>query len=729
MRPDIVGKKQQYLGRSYWIVKDPIGSKYYRFQEEEYAILRLLDGTRSLDEVKEKFEDEFPPQKITLEELQSFIGQLHQSGLIVVGVPNQGHQLKKRGDKKKRQMMFASMSNVLAIRFKGVDPDRLLTWLEPKFRFMFHPIMIFIVLATCLTALSLIVVEFDYFRSKLPAFREFFGIKNMFLLSLTLAFTKIIHEFGHGITCKYFGGECHELGIMILVLTPCLYVNVSDSWMIPSKWKRAMIGAAGVYIECFLASICTFLWWFSQPGLFNYLCLNIMFLSSVSTILFNINPLLRYDGYYILSDMLEIPNLRQKATKILSKKSMEWFLGMEQPDDPFLPKRNQALFAIYTVAAVSYRWVIMASILFFIYKVFEPIGLKIIGQAIAAMSLYGLVVMPLVKIFKFFWVPGRIYKVKRARFFGSLAVLFGIIAFIAAYPLPYCIYNPMTVMLQRDSAQIYIPAKGGTLAEVHVQPGEFVPKGRVLATLENKELRQELNAISWREIIARKELDLLERQAIDDPNAAASIPTRKREIETYEVQKRELTEEVNKLRLVSPITGTVIPPEWRPKREQSEQVMLSSWWGTPLESPKNLGATLEPGTLLCEVGDPKRVEIIVIINQSKIDFILKGQRVELKFEELPAKTFYGEITDIEFRKMKSIPTQLSTKGKGEVPTTTSKDGIEEPSSASYRVNVMLENEDRMIKVGMTGRAKIHVAPRSLGFRLWRMIMEVFNFKL
>ena len=729
VRPDIVGKKQQYLGRSYWIVKDPIGSKYYRFQEEEYAILRLLDGTRSLDEVKEKFEDDFPPQKITLDELQSFIGQLHQSGLIVVGVPNQGHQLKKRGDKKKRQMLFASLSNVLAIRFKGVDPDRLLNWLEPKFRFMFHPIMVFIVLATCLTALSLIVVEFDYFRSKLPAFREFFGVKNMIFLSFTLAFTKIFHEFGHGITCKHFGGDCHELGFMLLVLTPCLYVNVSDSWMIPSKWKRAMIGAAGVYIECFIASICTFLWWFSQPGLFNYLCLNIMFLSSVSTIVFNINPLLRYDGYYILSDLLEIPNLRQKATKILSKKSMEWLLGMEQPDDPFLPKRNQALFAIYTVAAVCYRWVVMASILFFIYKVFEPIGLKIIGQAIAAMSLYGLVVMPVVKIVKFFWVPGRIYKVKRARFFGSLAVLVGIIAFIVGYPLPYCVYSPMTVMLQRDSAQIYVPAKGGTLVGIHVQPGEYVPAGKTLASLMNKELMQERDAIEWRETIARKELEQLELRAIDDSNAASAISSKKQEIETYATQKKELIDEVNRLRLVTPIAGTVMPPEWRPKRDYSEQIMLHSWWGTPLETPKNLGATLEPGTLLCEVGDPERVEIVIIINQSKLDFLRKKQKVELKFEELAAETFYGEVTDIEWQNMKSIPTQLSTKGKGEVPTTT-KEGIEEPSSSSYRVNVMLDNnQDRRLKVGMTGRAKIHVAPQSLGFRLWRTVSEVFNFKL
>ncbi|MCL2348853.1 MAG: hypothetical protein FWC50_11420 [Planctomycetaceae bacterium] len=728
VRPDVVGKKQQYLGRSYWVVKDPIGSKYYRFQEEEYAIMRMLDGTRSLDEVKDKFEEDFPPQKITLEELQSFIGQLHQSGLILAGVPNQGHQLKKRRDKKKKQMFFASLSNILSIRTKGIDPDRLFTWLEPKFRFMFHPIAVFLTLFICFCAFTLIVVEFDYFRSKLPAFKQFFSPYNIFLLSVTLGITKIIHEFGHGITCKHFGGECHELGVMLLVLTPCLYVNVSDSWMLPSKWKRAMIGAAGVYIECLMASICTFLWWFSQPGLFNYLCLNVMFISSVSTIVFNINPLLRYDGYYILSDILEIPNLRQKATKILSKKSMEWFLGMEQPDDPFLPKRNQMLFAVYTIAAVCYRWVVMASILFFLYKVFEPIGLKIIGQLIAAMSLYGLVVMPVVQMVKFFWVPGRIYKVKRLRVFLSLSVVAAVIGFILFFPLPYCVFNPMTVMLQRGAAQIYIPAKGGTLIGIHVAPGQTVPANKALATLENKELELELKSVEWKENIARQELENLEKMDVNDPNAGTNIPAKEKEIDNYKKQKEELQAEFNKMILRTPVAGTIVSPEWRQKQEMPNEG-LSSWWGSPLENPRNLGATLEPGTLFCEVGDPKKIEIVIIVNETKVDFIKKDQLVELKFEELPGKTFTGRVRDIEYRKMRAIPTQLSTKGKGEVPTTTSRDGVEEPSKPSFRVNVMLDNDDELIKVGMTGTAKIHVKPQTLGQRAWRTVTEVFSFKL
>ncbi|MBQ7814326.1 MAG: hemolysin D, partial [Thermoguttaceae bacterium] len=339
-RSDLEAKRATYLGRSYWIVKDPIGLKYYRFQDEEYFILEQLDGTKSLDAIKEAFEARFPPQKITLEEIQSFVGQLHQCSLIVVGVPDQGHELLKRRKKRRRKEVMAQCSNILAIRFKGVDPNRFFDRLMPYVRWCFHPVTLCLCLVLMAAALLLVGIEFDHFRSKLPEFQQFFGPENLILLSITLGLTKVLHEFGHGLSCKYWGGECHELGVMILVLTPCLYCNVSDSWMIPSKWKRAGIVVAGVFVECTLASICTFIWWFTNENLLHYLCLNVMFISSLSTIVFNMNPLLRYDGYYLLSDLLEIPNMRQKATKIMTQKASSWFLGMEQQEDPFLPKRN-----------------------------------------------------------------------------------------------------------------------------------------------------------------------------------------------------------------------------------------------------------------------------------------------------------------------------------------------------------------------------------------------------
>ncbi|MEX0867415.1 MAG: hemolysin D, partial [Pirellulales bacterium] len=394
MRPDLSARSHRYQGERYWVVKEPVGLNYFRFREEEYAILRMLDGRTSLDEIKARFEAEFPPAKLTVEELDRFIGNLHQSGVVIADAPGQGGQLVERRRKRKRKELQSKLSNVLALRFRGIDPDRLLNWLYPKVRWAFSAPAVAASLLLACCALLLVGVQFDAFTARLPAFHEFFSAKNWLLMAGVLAVTKIFHEFGHGLACKHFGGECHEMGVMLLVLTPCLYCNVSDSWMLPNKWHRAAIGAAGMWVEIVIASIATFVWWFTEPGLLNYICLSIMFVSSVSTIVFNGNPLLRYDGYYILSDLMEVPNLRQKANSILFQKLGQWCLGLTQPPDPFLPQRNQWLFALYTVASTIYRWVVLISILFFLHKVFEPYGLQIIGKVLVLVTLYGLVVHP-----------------------------------------------------------------------------------------------------------------------------------------------------------------------------------------------------------------------------------------------------------------------------------------------------------------------------------------------
>lgn len=733
VRSDLQAKRTLYLGRSFWVLKDPVGLKYYRFQDEEYWILRMFDGTRSLDEIKEGFEAEFPPQKITLEDLQSFIGTLHQSGLIIAGVPDQGHELLKRRNKRRRKEIIGQMSNVLCIKFKGFDLDTLLTKMEPYFRFLYLRPVVYFCLFFCFCALMLVLVEFEYFRSKLPGFQQFFSPANMIALSLTLGCTKVLHEFGHGITCKHFGGECHEMGVMILVLTPCLYCNVSDSWMLPSKWHRIAIGIAGVYIECCLAAVCTFIWWFTTPGLLNYICLNIMFISSVSTILFNINPLLRYDGYYVLSDLLEIPNLRQKATTIMTRKCSQWFLGMEQQPDPFLPQKNQIFFAMFTLASVVYRWIIMASILYFIYKVFEPLGLKVIGQGIACMSLYGLIVMPIVKVVKFFWVPGRIYRVKKLNFYLSLSALFALAAAFCFVKVPFTVVVPMILEPRSEDSQIvYIPHFGGRLDEVFVSPGDTVEKGQVLARIHNAQLVLEVSKLLRQKIELEDQKSFLVDAVMKRSNVALYIKTLEEQLDATNRELEQKMRDYDRLLIKAPMDGVVISPPWKPYKEP-QKGQLAAWWGTPLE-PRNIGLTFDAssiGTALCTVGDPKKLESVLVVDQSKIGFIKAGQNVDLKLDEFPHETFHTSILDgrsIEGMKMDTIPPALSTKGKGEVPTK-SEEGLELPSSPSYRVLVPFENSDSRFVVGMTGSAKVHVDPQTLLQRVLRLIYDTFTFKL
>ena len=730
VRADLEVKRQQYLGRPYWIVKDPIGSRYFRFHEEEYAILKKFDGRHSLDTIKEEFEKEFPPQKITLEELQHFLGQLHQSGLIVAATPQQGPELLKRKKKRSRQALFQKLTNILAVKFKGFDPDVVLTFLLPYVRPLFHPAALLMAVMFCLSALLLVLVEFDTFRSKLPAFHSFFGLTNVAWLGVVLACTKLLHEFGHGLTAKYFKGECHEMGFMLLVLTPCMYVNVSDAWLLPNKWHRMAITAAGVYVELVLASLCTFIWWFSTTGLINSIALNIMFVSSVSTIIFNINPLLRFDGYYLLADYLEIPNLRQKATKILSQKCSEWFLGMEKQEDPFLPQKNQLFFALYTVAAFWYRWVIMISILFFLNHVFDKWELKILGQIIAFMAIASMFGMPLYQVIKFFWVPGRIYKVKKSRFYLSLSLLAAIIGFILFFPLPYWIISPTVIDLRPShSRHVYIPytAGGCQLISIDVEPAQQVKQGDKLGQLENLPLRSEIVEHRGKKAELEKQIELLDRRHLVRPDAGLQKKIVEESLKATDEILQQKLQLYRDLTLLAPIDGTVVSAAWRPYQTPVEG-QFPSWYGTPLEK-RNLGATFEPGAVFCSVGDPQFLEAVIVVDQSKYIFVHKGDKVELLLNEFSDKIFTGTVEEIEEQKLNAIDVQLTARAGGDVATMTQKDGTEMPLRASYRVRMPLDNPDLSIRPGMTGIAKIHVAPQTLGMRAWRFVYDTFNFKL
>jgi len=725
-RPDLVVRRQHYLGRSYWVVKDPVGLNYFRFQEEEYAILQMFDGQTSLDEIKERFEADFPPQKITLEELQQFLGMLHRSSLVVADVAGQGRQLRQRRDERIRKQWLGAVSNILCIRFKGFDPERLLTWLYPYFRWFFSRTVLTLCCTLGLAAVTLVAVEFDVFHSKLPEFYQFFNVHNAFLLAIVLGVTKVMHEFGHGLACKHFGGECHEMGVMVLVLTPCLYCNVSDSWMLPSKWHRAGIGAAGIYVEAVLASICTFLWWFSEPGLFHNLCLNVMFVCSVSTIVFNANPLLRYDGYYVLADLVEIPNLRQKATTILSRKLGEWCLGLEPPDDPFLPQRNQLFFALYSIAAAAYRWVVAFSICWFLYKLFQSYNLKIVGQCVVLASLWGLLIMPLYQVGKFFYVPGRLEQVKKPRFYTSLGVLAAALLVVLFLPLPNSVVCTLEIQA-RDAEPVYVDV-AGTLDSLDVRPGQQVAKGQQLAQLHSTDVDLEIAKLVGKADEYRMQLEALRQQIARNYRAADQIPQLKEALKTVQDQLQEKTRDRQRLRLMAPAAGTVLPPPVTSHHEDTDE-KLPTWAGTPLDR-ENLGSLLERDVLFCQVGDPKRLEAVMVIDQADRNIVRDGQSVDLRLEGFPSDTLHGEIAEIAESELKISPQRLSNKSGGELATKTDPHtGAEKPMSTSYQARVPIDDPAGLFRLGIRGQARIYTDWLPLGTRLWRLLSHTFNFKL
>ncbi len=725
MRPDLQVTKQRYQGRQYWIVKDPVGLNYFRFQEEEFTLLNWLDGKTSLDDLRDRFEKDFAPQKITLEELGRLIGMLHQSALVIANVPGQGKQLMKLRWERKKREFWGAVSNLLAIRFKGVDPERFFNWLYPKVGWFFSKTAAFFCLCLLASALALVLVQFDTFRAKLPGFHQFFGPENWWVLGLAMVFTKILHEFGHGLSCKHFGGECHELGVMFLVLTPCLYCNVSDSWMLPNKWHRAFIGAAGMYVECCIASVATFVWWFSEPGLLNNVALSTMFVCSVSTVVFNGNPLLRYDGYYILADLMEIPNLRQKATSILNRKLGEWCLGMEQPEDPFLPTRNQFGFMFYSVAASIYSWVVMLSILFFLFRVFQPYRLQVIGQIIGIASIASLVGRPLWSLGKFFYVPGRVQEVKKPRFYASLGIVVALLAAIVFMPLPYHVFCTFVVE-PRNADPVYVKV-AGQLDAIHVEAGDKVEAGAPLADLKSSEVE-----LAKRELLTRRDqlqaqIKSLRNERYEDSKAGDAIPEVQKTLAAVEDELNKKEIEAKRLHLVAGRAGIVIPPPEMPYHPSNDG-RLPTWHGTPLEK-QNLGATLKATTLFCKIGDPGKFDAVLVVDQADIDQVFQGRKVKMMLDELPGTTFHSEITEISDDPLKVVPKQLSNKSGGSIETRPDEGGLLRPASIAYEARAPLEDVDGELMSGLKGQAKIDGPWHSLGWRLWRLLQRTFHFKL
>jgi putative peptide zinc metalloprotease protein len=724
-RSDLTVRQQRYQGRNYWVIKEPIGLKYFRFQEEEYAILQMFDGQVSFDDVRERFQERFAPQKVTLNDLQQFIGMLHRNGLVVSTTPGQGAQLKRRRDERARKELLGKFSNVLAIRFKGIDPERFLNWIYPWTKWVFSPITVTLCILLALAALSLVLVQFDVFREKLPAFHEFFGAKNWLLLAGTLALTKVLHELGHGLSCKHFGGECHEIGVMFLVLTPCLFCNVSDSWMLPSKWQRAAIGAAGMYVELVLASLATFVWWNSEVGTMNHLALRVMFICSVSTVLFNGNPLLRFDGYYIMSDIVEIPNLRQKATSIMNRILAKWCLGMELPEEPFLPQRNHFFFALYTIAAVAYRWIILFSILLFLYKVFEPYGLQVIGQMIALTSIGSLVVVPLWKMGKFLYTPGRLEQVKMPHLYATIAVVVTIITAIVMIPLPYHVTCSVEIR-PCDAAPVYVEMPG-RLEEVYIKQGDQVTEKTLLAKFRNLDLEMALATLAGQEKQLELQTSFLEHARAKDRRAGEKLLGVRESLAAIQKQLAEKQDEFSRLTILAGTSGTVLPPPARPDR-RPESGQLPTWSGSLLE-PKNLGATVTEATLLCEIGDPQRMEAVLVIDQGDIEMIKVGDHVEVNLEALPSRIFTGKIEELAKTNLEIVPQSLSNQAGGELATRTDASGVPRPLSTSYRARVPLDDPDGLLLLDLRGRAKIAAGWRPLGSRIWRTITHTFHFLL
>ncbi len=305
-----------------------------------------------------------------------------------------------------------------------------------------------------------------------------------------------------------------------------------------------------------------------------------MFICSVSTVVFNGNPLLRFDGYYILMDILEIPNLRQKSTEVLKRWFQSKCLGLELQDNPFLPRRNLFLFGVFTIAAGIYRWVVVFGIIWFLNQVLKPYGLEAIGQMFAVGGVIGMIVQPLFQIYKFFKVPGRAQKMKRKNVLTSLSVAAAVIAGIVYIPFPFSVKCAFEVQ-PKDAIEVRAMVPGHLVAW-NRRPGDVIRAGETLVSLENIDLRvQEVKYQSELQL-AETKLEQLMKNANSDPKFNAELPAQTEARNSAKQMLRQIQEKKTQLQVRVPRDGIVIEPPSKPVSKAAiAEDQLPGWAGNP----------------------------------------------------------------------------------------------------------------------------------------------------
>jgi putative peptide zinc metalloprotease protein len=738
LRTDLEITPQLYEGRTYYVIKDPVSLQYWRFREQERFILDLLDGETTLDDAQKKYELRFRPERITLEELEGFAQQCMNAGLARNDSPQLGRQLLERRGKRRRREWLNRAMNILAIQIPVFDPEHILTVMLRYLWWIFTPAFGILSIVVILTALGLVGTHFEQFRSKLPDYKEFFSPRNLVWMWATLGVVKIIHEFGHGLSCKAFGGEVHEMGFLILCFSPSLYCNVSDAWTMPGKWRRILISFAGIYVELMVAAVATFVWWNSTTFFIHQLALSLMVVCSVNTVLFNGNPLLRYDGYHVMADFLEIPNLSQRSGRFLLRLVQEHCLGIEVQPEPYMETGRKVLFVTYAIASYIYRWVVTFGIIWFFYQFLKPYKLGALGGLLAVAALSSMLGSPIYRLIDSFRKRGRFPDMSRPRATASAAVVLVIVLLIFTVPLPVARIR-QTGLVQVDPAyvdkvHVQVPAVGergpGVLENLYVEDGQSVEDGYRLARFRNVEL--DLALAEAQAEFEQEDSKLISAQDLLNANKDESERNRYRgDVAQSRGKRSRLLERVNELQrmqdrleLRAPKPGVVMSP---PRTDE-----LGRQWDRDRTTP------------FCSIGERGHLRVLVPVSTADYRLLKEDHRkavakgedlsVDLRVQGRVSKLWKGKIAYLPESDARELPVALTNLAGGPVAArppgpNAANSASAVPQNQQYLIAVDILDPDAALCPGMLAQVKIHCAWRPAAWWIWRTLSSTFDLGL
>jgi len=528
LRPTVKARRQKFRGEDWYVLQDSFNNQFFRLRPAAYDFIARLRSDRSIEEIWLEALERDPENAPGQEEAIRLLTQLHFANLLFYDTPSDSEQFFDRYKQRKQRELQSKLMAVMFIRLPLFDPDIVLKKLQPYTRIIFTWLGAIVWLLVVGVALKLVIDNSDKVLNQAEGV---LAPDNLLLLYLGMVFIKSLHEIGHSVTCRHFGGEVHTLGVMLLVFTPLPYMDATSSWAFRSKWQRALVGAAGMIIELFIAGLAVFVWAATGDGIVHSLAYNMMFVASVSTIIFNANPLLKFDGYYILSDIADLPNLYTRSRQHWAYISEKYLFGVKNQNEVADSKREAVWLTGYGALSGIYRIIVFAGIILFVADKYLLLGLLMV-----AILMVVWVLVPPYKLTKYLATSPKIERTRGRAVGVTAGIIVGVLLLTAIIPLPNRFRAPGIVEstvywnVTNDSA--------GEMEELLVDSGTYVIEGQPLVKLTNWEMDSDLvtlkaqlsqleATLQWansqrssdlqplrqrKEVIERQVADLLERQ-------------------------------------------------------------------------------------------------------------------------------------------------------------------------------------------------------------------------
>jgi len=666
---------------------DPLKGQYYQITWGQALVMRVFKPGMTLEALVNEVNNR-SSLRVSEQDIINIFNEAYSLNLL--DIHKGSEEIEKIKRERKIGWAWWLLTHYLYIRIPLVNPDNFLQATLPYVRPLISKKALFVYVFLIFFGLFNIVLNFDRY---IHTFTYFFNIQGLIAYALAIIFVKILHELGHAYTAKYYNVHVPTLGVAFLVLWPVLYTNVTDAWKLKKRRERFAISAAGVIVELFIAGLATIGWALTDPGMLNSVFFIISSVTWVTTLFLNLNPAMRFDGYYLLTDLLGIDNLQPRSFAVARWKLREWFLGLNAPcpeDD--LPPKTVKMMVVYSIYTWIYRLVLYTSIAIFVYFLFTKvlgIILFIVEVAVFIVAPFGSEIKQLFRQRDYFKIN---YRLILTVIFLSLIVLW----FILPLPRDYYFSGITAAEVKQD---IYVP-ESSYISKVYVHRGQEVKKDQILVELTSKKLEKAKEATEAEIKMLSKEIEVL---GLTEENLKY-LTTKEAELTRKMSELDILNEKLNKLTVRADIDGVLF--EW--------------------EDTIRPDLYISKGSILGKIAQLNKMMVITYVPENRIECIEKGADVTFKLLN-PIERFKGKI-----REVYSAPAAflhypvLASIYSGSLPVTAEKkpatsDRKLKLNGTFYEVEVAVDPDNYPLRFGKSGEVEVQGPPES---KLWVLIQKL-----